>query len=56
MAARDNDTDKKTSPGKKPASPDTAVKRDKTGKSELSDDELKDVSGGSFSWGISQNT
>jgi hypothetical protein len=35
------------SPGKtKPASPDALVKGSKTGKVELSEDELKDVSGG----------
>ena len=31
---------------KKPASPDTLVKGGKTGKPELSEDELKDVAGG----------
>jgi hypothetical protein len=47
MAARNIETDKKTSPGaKKPASPDTLIKGGKTGKIELSEDELKDVSGG----------
>jgi bacteriocin-like protein len=36
----------KTTGKKKPASPDTLVKTDKTGKVELSEDELKKVSGG----------
>jgi len=47
MTARNIKTDKNTSPGaKKPTSPDTLIKGGKTGKVELSEDELKDVSGG----------
>jgi bacteriocin-like protein len=47
MTERNIDTDKKTTPGaKKPASPDTLIKDSKTGKVELSEDELKNVTGG----------
>jgi hypothetical protein len=47
MTARNIETDGKTSPGKKkPPSPDTLVKGSKTDKFELSEDELKDISGG----------
>lgn len=47
MAEQNIDTDKKPSPDKKkPASPDTLAKGGKAGKAELSEDELKDVSGG----------
>jgi bacteriocin-like protein len=39
----------KTSPNKKkPTSPDDLVKAGKAGKAELSEDELKEVSGGAF--------
>ena len=49
MAVRNSDTDKKTSPGKKkPPSPDTLVKGGKTDQVELSEDELKDISGGAI--------
>jgi len=44
MTTGNIETDKKTTPAdKKPASPDTLVEG---GKSELSEDELKDVAGG----------
>jgi bacteriocin-like protein len=47
MTARNIETEKKTLPGaKKPASPDAVVKGGETGKPELSEDELKEVSGG----------
>jgi hypothetical protein len=47
MTARHIDTDKNASPGKKkPASPDSLIKGGKTAEVELSEDELKDVSGG----------
>lgn len=48
-------TDKQTpNRKKKPASADDLVKTDKTGKPELSEDELKNASGGSFSWGYKE--
>jgi bacteriocin-like protein len=47
MTERNIDTEKKTTPGeKKPASPDSLIKGGKTGKIELSEDELTEVSGG----------
>ncbi len=47
MTERNIATDKKTSPGeKKPASPETLITGGKAGKLELTEDELKDVSGG----------
>ncbi len=47
MATRKTEADKNARPGKKkPASPETLIKGGKTGKPELSEDELKDVSGG----------
>ena len=55
MASRNTDTSKKPRPGKKPTSPDTLVKSGKKGTAELSEDELKDVAGGSFSWGVKIN-
>ena len=46
MTARTADR-KDTSPSKKqPASPDIRIKNNKTEKAELSEDELKDVTGG----------
>ncbi len=47
MATRNIDKNKQPAPGKKkPASPDTLVKGGKIDKTELSEDQLKDVSGG----------
>ena len=54
MPDRKIDTTKTPTEKKKPASPDSVVKGDKTGKAELTEDQLKDVSGGSFSWGVPQ--
>lgn len=47
MATRNIDKDKKPSTEKKkPGSPDTLIKGGKSDKVELSEDELKDVTGG----------
>lgn len=48
MAKRNTDTQKSATAKKKPASPDTLTKSGEAGKVELSEDELKDVSGGAF--------
>jgi len=53
VTQRNIEKDDKTSPGKKkPSTPDSLIKGDKAGKPELSEDELKNVTGGSFSWGV----
>jgi hypothetical protein len=46
--ARITDADKKRPTKKKPASPDSVIKGAKAGAAELSEDELKDVSGGTY--------
>ena len=46
--ARITNADKKRPTKKKPASPDSVIKGAKAGAAELSEDELKDVSGGTY--------
>jgi len=57
MATPKNEIEKTTRTGKKkPASPDSLVKGSKNDTVELSEHELKDVSGGSRGWDVKSNT